>query len=59
VDDTESQGAFITAKVHDFSFAEGAMVFMGGQRSDHALDAAKHPTPDDMPVRGGLRRSDG
>lgn len=59
MDDTESQGAFITAKVHDFSFADGATVFMGGQRSDHALDAAKHPTPDDMPVRGGLRRSDG
>ncbi len=48
-DGTESQGAFITARVHDFGFAEGALVFMGGQTSDHVLDAAKHPTPDDMP----------
>lgn len=48
-DGTEGQGAFITAKTYDFGFAEGAMVFMGGQTSDHDLDDAKHPTPGDMP----------
>lgn len=42
-------GALVKAQPFNFGFANGVVIFLGGNNSDPTLDPTTHPTPPDMP----------
>lgn len=50
-DGTETVGAFISAKRHNFGFANGVMTFLGATPDKHRLSPTKHPTPPALPAQ--------
>jgi hypothetical protein len=46
----EHNGAFISERPHDFGFAKGVIMFLGGTLARHVLDKTTHPTPPQLPA---------
>lgn len=48
-DGNESSGVLFKVDEYDYSFAKGALVFLGGKREDHKLTPEGRQSPRDMP----------
>ncbi len=45
----EKRGAFVTAKLYNFGFSDGVMMFLGGTNKEPTLNPKSHLVPPDMP----------